>query len=308
MKKFSVMVFSIIGLMLSGGGELKSNSYVFHEKVTILPTGTDGTAGTNAVYSYFGDWPQTVKSLDVTVDETKTITIGFNTYYLGSDNCYYAKLEEHGYSPEYKYSDGTPVLRSWPYDEKIKYFKVEPIKWRVLTDNYNGVGRALLLAEDILDSRLVFYDGGGRKFCEYKSSSIRAYLNTKSYSDGCFLKSAFTENAQQKISFTNVENEDGTILTDKIFLLSLNDIKNNRYVFEQSNINSLIKYPTDYSLAKGIIKLFETEGSPWWLSTTECKAGKAWCILWNGKEGCNDSTIREYGIVPAITINLNGLK
>ena len=61
----------------------------------------------------FGDYPQSKKRSGVTVNENIFFMTGNNTYYAGSDCNYYAKVD----------SD---------------YFKVEPIKWRVLTNDYNG--------------------------------------------------------------------------------------------------------------------------------------------------------------------------
>ncbi len=300
MKNFSVVVFSIISLILNGGSELKNNTYVFHDSVTILPKGTDGTAGSGAIYAYFGDWPQTVKSPEVMIDETKSITIGFNTYYLGSDNCYYAKLAEHGYSVQY--SDGTPVGWSWPDKKSIKYFKVEPIKWRVLTENYKGTKRTLLFSESILDSDIPF-DDNFTKSCDYETCSVRKYLNTKLYTNECFLKGAFTENAQQNILYTDIETEGNGIVSDKIFLLSLKEISNIENSNKDSDMYNLVKFPTDYALAKGIVK-FESDGSPWWLRSIEYETGKAWCISFNGEKVCYKYHETCYGIVPALTIDL----
>ncbi|MBQ7159828.1 MAG: HAMP domain-containing protein, partial [Treponema sp.] len=137
--------------------------YKFHETPEILLDGTNGTAGTNATYVYFGDWPQTIKAESVTVDETKTIVKGANTYYLGSDNYYYARCKENGYNANYKYSDGTYVKKLPQKSdelESIKYFKVEPIKWRVLKEEN---GKSLLLAENILAADIPYYESESRK-------------------------------------------------------------------------------------------------------------------------------------------------
>ena len=57
------------------------------EPYTILDAGTDGTgtAGTEATYVTFGEWPQSVlpEGTTVTVDETVSKTVGFFTYYKG---------------------------------------------------------------------------------------------------------------------------------------------------------------------------------------------------------------------------------
>ena len=127
---------------------------------TVLPAGTDGSVGKSGTYVLFGDWPQTIKAANVTVDESQIAVAGAHTYYKGSDGAWYIKLLENktsGYEGPngFRYSDGTRVQTS--YKKSYRYFKVEPIKWRVLTNNYNGSGKKLLLAEAALTNE---------QFCE----------------------------------------------------------------------------------------------------------------------------------------------
>ncbi|MBO4858040.1 MAG: SUMF1/EgtB/PvdO family nonheme iron enzyme, partial [Treponema sp.] len=123
----------------------QTQTYSFTSTVTVLPSGTDGTTGTGAKYILFGDWPQTIKADNVTVDENINEVHGSFTYYGGSDGYWYVKCKENAYESGYKYSNGTPVAQISV--NSTKYFKVEPIKWRVLTENYKRTGKALLLAE-----------------------------------------------------------------------------------------------------------------------------------------------------------------
>ena len=224
-------------------------------------------------YVYFGDWPQSVlpEASSVTVDETVSVTMGANTYYLGSDGNYYAKCAENarGTGAEYKYHDGTQAGTS---GTTTRYFKVEPIKWRVLTDNYSG--KKLLLAENILTANVPYYDynsslntrtvGSDTNIYQnnYKYSQIRAYLNgldyyydtssTKTtkktdYTGKGFLQTAFTQKAQGLIAKTVVDNSPETTgyssdtyatkyacenTTDKIFLLSESEVINSGYGFD----------------------------------------------------------------------------
>ncbi len=246
--------------------------YSFHDVPVILTNGTDGTAGTAATYVEFGDWPQSVlpEASTVTVDETKKVIMGANTYYLGSDGNYYAKCAEkaNGTGAVYKYHDGTQVGTG---GTTTRYFKVEPIKWRVLTDNYSG--KKLLLAENILTANVPYYDynsysntrtvGSDTNIYHnnYKYSQIRAYLNgldyyydtsstetTKKteYTGKGFLQTAFTQSAQALIAETVVDNSKETTgfsestyaadyacenTTDKIFLLSASEVINSDYGF-----------------------------------------------------------------------------
>lgn len=223
-------------------------------------------------YVYFGDWPQSVlpATSTVTVDETVSVTMGANTYYLGSDGNYYAKCSEKAYGTgtQYKYHDGTQPGTG---GTTTRYFKVEPIKWRVLTDNYSG--KKLLLAENILTANVPYYNyksssntrtvGSDTNIYpnNYKYSQIRAYLNgldyyydtsstetTKKtdYTGKGFLQTAFTQNAQGLIAETVVDNRKETTgcsistyaadyacenTTDKIFLLSESEVINSDYGF-----------------------------------------------------------------------------
>ena len=258
----------------SGGGQFKPTSS--HSTVTYLPEGTVGTAGTEATYCIFGDWPQTVKTESITVDETKSVTMGGMTYYLGSDNNYYAKCTENAYGSNYTYSDGTAVAQSNSNSEK--YFKVEPIKWRVL--NPNASGNKILVAESILTANPYYGSHDVRELNEatinstnYKYSNIRAYLNGSKnqfvtdggtateydvdWSGKGFLQTAFTQSGQTLIASTTVDNSAKTTnpasnasqynngvndyicenTVDKIFLLSEEEATTTDYGFN-SNPNT----------------------------------------------------------------------
>lgn len=227
-------------------------------------------------YVYFGDWPQSVLPVtsSVTVDETVSVTMGANTYYLGSDGNYYATCAEIAhFGDQYKYHDGT---QPGNYGTTTRYFKVEPIKWRVLTDNYSG--KKLLLAEEILTANVPYYkykSSSNKRIIgsdtniypnNYKYSQIRAYLNgldyyydtsstetTKKteYTGKGFLQTAFTQDAQAIIAETVVDNRKETTgyngstyavkyacenTTDKIFLLSESEVINSDYGFAAYDI------------------------------------------------------------------------
>jgi len=182
---------------------------------TVLPKGTDGTAGKTGTYVLFGDWPQSIKAPHVVVDESKIAVVGAHTYYKGSDGAWYIKIMERkagGYEGPngFRYSDGTKVQNA--YKKSYRYFKVEPIKWRVLTTNYNGSGKKLLLAEVALTNEqfsdtwgdyAVFEAMDGNRYAftldvtlrqlengqyiqhnNYEHSRMRAFLNGIAYIQG----------------------------------------------------------------------------------------------------------------------------
>lgn len=209
-------------------------SFSFHNKPVLLPAGTDGSAGTGARYVMFGDFPQTIKAGDVTVDETRSVVSGLYTYYAGSDGFYYAKWQENPCNrdgAENVYSDG-----SVPVKNNVSYFKVEPIKWRVLDDNYEETGKYLLFSEKLLvggipfracataDGDIAVTIGSDEVYSNnYKYSTIRAYLNGEcepcdtlnskflkdlgeKKSDAGFLQSAFFEEGRARIATVTVDN------------------------------------------------------------------------------------------------------
>ena len=290
---------------------------------TALPAGTNGTAGTSGTYVHFGDWPQTIKSASVTVYETTGISVGMFTYYYGSDGAWYAKCKENAYEYEsdHKYSDGTTVAQSTA--NSTKYFKVEPIKWRVLTNDYNG--KKLLLAENIL---------AAHRYAEisnnYKNSKIREWLN------GTFLGAAFTSTAQNQIATTNVDNSarstnpdanasqwnsgnnvyacDNT--RDKIFLLSEQEVTKSDYGFEAYNVykgdsngtteSTRIRMTTDWSKAGGAYQNTTAGcGGWWWLRSPDWyRRNDARDVYSNGRAHYNDGVNgSDAGVVPALCIN-----
>ena len=191
-------------------------SYKLHTKPTTLTNYTNSHAPEGEwTYVEFGDWPQTILKGDVNVYEDKSKQMGMFTYYLGSDDNYYVK-----------HSD--------------KYYKVEPIVWRVLNKDYASTGKALLLAESILTGGVPYYvstdtreitkekETGTETETEtvivypnnWQYSTVRAWLNGryesddpqyKEYTGKGFLQTAFTESAQKLIELTSVDNTAASI-------------------------------------------------------------------------------------------------
>ena len=169
----------------------------------------------------FGLWPQTKKVDSVSIDTTQQKPGKGNYYYKGSDGQWYNK--------------------AWN-----EYYKVEPIKWRVLTTDYNGTGKKLLLSESILYGvsycaakknelqRMVNSISSIKDYVSvnsYEFSQVRAFLNGLTWLDGSgqkytysndsFLQAAFTDSERNKIVRTSVDNsrrsanpDDGTELYD----------------------------------------------------------------------------------------------
>ena len=316
-------------------------SYKLHAIPQIL---TEYTSPNNTddswTYVAFGDWPQTIKSDDVTVDETKSRKMGMLTYYLGSDGNPYVKTEEKadGSGDQYKYSDGTQAGQGGTSE---KWFKVEPIVWRVLTENYlvpseDGTkiasGNALLLAEKILTGGIPWDDDKNN----YMESYIRKWLNGNSSSgeqsdysgDAGFLQTAFTTSAQNLIANTIVDNSAASTTDagqnkvqatkyacgnteDKIFLLSEQEVTTEDYDFDfytkQGEGNTRIRVTTDYAKATGTYQGQKTyEGGSWKLrSPFNTDINTLLSINSGGSAHTNSNVSRIYvGVVPALSISL----
>lgn len=234
-----------------------------------LDAGTGGSLGTKGSYVTFGLWPQTIKAAGVIVDEAncEKEDHGAFTYCKGNDNEWYVKNYEMAYENIYKYSDGTTVGQQ---GTRFKWFKVEPIKWRIITTeydhdkNHSTANAKLLLAESILKGVQYFLNTnsasiGGKTIyaSNYKYSTVRAYLNgiyetddkrqAKTYLNKGFLQTAFTSEQQKAILITTIDNSadstkdaDGNLkaskyycddTSDKIFLLSEKEVTTTDYGF-----------------------------------------------------------------------------
>jgi len=283
--------------------------------VTVLPAGTTGSNGTKSMYVQFGYWPQTIKDKSVTIDESASVTYGCNTYYLGSDGNLYAKCLENGQNKTKrdKYSNHTSVKLS--KSNSYQYFKVEPIKWRVLDENFNNTGR-LLVAENIVMSDIPYYENSGKNSANnYQNSQIRAYLNGITYTaDNTtdadkwtnigFLQSAFTASAQDRIITTTVSNTsesnpyacDDT--KDKVFLLSEAEIT--KYIKGESRIRK----PTDYALANHCW-MDNNSGGHWWLRTPRANSSKIALSIFGDDDIYDNDEVNadRHGVVPAIVVS-----
>ncbi|MBO7121968.1 MAG: hypothetical protein J6V90_01645 [Treponema sp.] len=301
----------------SGGGGINyppdPNWFSFQSTPEVLPEGTQGAAeviynnvsnGTRLLYPAptpryvkFGNYPRTHKAASVNIDESVSQTMGNFTYYKGDDNNWYAKFQVKKNSGTTYYNNGTDTIEA---TSNYAYFKLEPITWRVLTTNYKGTGKALLVTDEALPGYFDYDTSPGHKAFafvynsdystpnrtiggktiyknNYQYSNARAWLNgldgsgydQQDWTNAGFINSAFTEAGRMKIAETDVDNSaqscyqtfevagttynnylsDNT--TDKVFILSANEITNPLYGFyEPSNqYNSRCYIPTDLALA-----------------------------------------------------------
>ena len=206
-------------------------------------------------YVYFGEYPQTLKANDVTITSDTPDADG---YYLGSDGARYAKVEAKPYSGKTMYFDNKQeIVSSTTY-----YFKVEPIKWKILKQNETQYS---LMTDLIIDNQ-VFYSSTSDRTIEektiypndYEHSDIRKWLNET------FYNKAFRSALQSYINETVVDNTLASTgytsneylcndTNDKVYLLSYQDILNKENGFSTSPTSDTArqKQITDYAKALG---------------------------------------------------------
>ena len=232
-------------------------------------------APTPEQYVTLGEYPQTLKDDSVTVGNTADA----NGYYTGSDGAKYAKVTA---APAERFPGDRIVFGN---NERIMtgteyYFKVEPIKWRVLE---KSDGSTLLLCDSIIEGRAYYGSqdtreiGGSTVYpSNYMHSDIRAWLN------GTFYSVAFSASEQGNIKTTTVDNSAATTslstntyvcenTQDKIFLLSNRDLYNTAYGFISDgteNDPERFLIVSDYARAVGVYARNEAYlpgGGAWWL-------------------------------------------
>ena len=265
-------------------------------------------------YILFGEYPQTIKLSDVTVGDVADE----DGYYLGSDGERYAKVVADPYGSGYTFSNGSAVTEGNTY-----YFKVEPIRWRILSESD---GSAFILADGIIANHYYHHttssttiEGETVYSNNYKHSDIRAWLN------GEFLNTAFGEAAQGLIETTEVDNS--TYSTgnyssnqyacentfDKVFLLSYREVINSKYGFSSDGEDyDTARQMTVSDYARSTGAYMNTSDSyfgcgNWWLRRPyRYSSNIAGFVYSHGSGGSSFSVVRDgdNGVVPAMNITL----
>lgn len=300
-----------IDIGTTGNKELfaKFTTTIVEEKA-YLRIDANGNESTTGDYILFGEYPQTIKADSVTI----TTTQNDKGYYLGSDGNYYAKVVADVFGSGYEFSTGDTITEGATY-----YFKVEPIKWRILTESN---GQALILCEMIIDAGA--YDAVLDN--NYANSDIRAWLNNE------FYNTAFNDLQKEIILTTTVDNSARSAnpnnnatqwnngvndyacenTTDKVFLLSMQEVTNSAYGFDSDyseDYTVRIKQGTDYAKCNNLY--VSTSGSyygnsNWWLRSPYYDYSYiAWSIDSDGYAyRSNYVSSANRGVVPALNIQL----
>ena len=246
----------------------------------------------------FGSYPQSRVNDTVTINNLDGVTKNWKSYnyYSGtgslldgtmtsSDYMLYADFLYGGekyravtfseYRPKYTgYTSSTSNSYqddNGYYTNNVYYFKYEPLKWRVLASS-----TGLIVCDSAIDSQAYnnyvldgrYYWGDSNKnhyASNWEYSSLRAWLNND------FYNTAFSETQQNRIKEVTRENKstyrstyDSSPTSDKITLLSYNDVLNTSYGFSSSNSDydtARQRKSTDYAQCQGC----RTSTSSWWL-------------------------------------------
>ena len=201
--------------------------------------------------------------------------------------------------------------------------KKTPIKWRVLSVDGDDV---FLMADKNLDCQRyndTYTD------VTWETCTMRSWLNGygaesnrdgKDYSGNNFLNNAFSVEEQSAIKTTNVVNHDnpeygtegGNDTTDKVYLLSLDEVKNLSYGFGSHNSTSATRVAvnTAYTAGGGEIEseYMSSAGKVdyWWLRSSGDGSYVASCVddLGYVYAGGRDVDNRYNGVRPALHLNL----
>ena len=186
-----------------------------------------------------------------------------------------------------------------------KYYKKEPIKWRVLSVDGND---ALIVADQNLDTQ-PFHNENCSEI-SWEDSSIRQWLNNDFYS------TAFIEEEQNAIFSTTVSTENnpqygttnGADTTDKLYLLSAEEVRNKSYgfaMYHEMNSQTRQARNTAFAAAKGAWA--DEAGNGWWWQRS--LGSFPFNAVYAGSEGAVDCSgfivVNEGGGVrPAMHLNL----
>ncbi|MBR4315295.1 MAG: hypothetical protein IKP66_10340 [Lachnospiraceae bacterium] len=252
----------------TAGGE-GPDSYIDVEGISALPTNVNAPAG-----KFFDHWEiegVAVNNIPVESSGNKTIKAVYGTL------------------PNYVW------YGTYPQND-ITGGEVEPIKWRVLSQDGN---EALLVSEDIIDHKYFNSDGGN---IIWRDAGIRQWL------DNTFKGNAFTSNQINNViinkSLSTNEISGSVTTTDKVFLLS-ND--------ESSSLGSnSAKKAKGTEYAKNVIldghSLSIYDGySSWWLRSQSSPDNENTADTIDpslGNLNYTDANSYGIGIRPAIYVNL----
>lgn len=224
----------------------------------------------NMTYVYYGTYPQTVVDDSSLISSLNSLTSTNANGYYEFEGEEYAKVVAHPWLTGYQFISGSTIQSGQTY-----YFKVEPIKWRVLEE---ADGTYTLLSEYIIDKQEFYTSSDNRTIGDqtiyannYEHSTIREWLNN------AFYNKAFSTPEKASILTTLVDNSASTTESstnpyfsnntmDKVYLLSYQEARSSTYGFSTYSTRTAVT--TDYARAVGALMNTSTSlygNGLWWL-------------------------------------------
>ena len=178
----------------------------------------------------------------------------------------------------------------------------DPIKWRVLSVNGND---AFLVADQNLDAK---------RYNETYTSVTWETCTLRKWLNGDFINTAFTVAEQNAIFSTKVVNENnpsygtagGNDTQDKVYLLSLGEVKNTAYGFPSNTSDTRVSTNTPYVASKYNMSSSGV-GDWWWLrspgdySYYAANVSNTGSVCYNGRHVHSN----RYAVRPALHLNLS---
>lgn len=285
----------------------------------------------------FGSYPQSKVTDSATLKKLDNASKQWESYeyYSGTDDWYDGNMEPSDYMKyadiklggekyravtfnEYRpYCTGSTHLseqnqdNNGYYTNNVYYFKYEPLKWRVLdastglvvcdraidSQPYNNY---ILCSDDEYwgDSEQTYYASN------WEYSSLRAWLNND------FYNTAFSKTQQDRIKELTRENKstysskyDSNPTSDKITLLSYDDVLNKNYGFNPSyeaNDTARQRKGTDYAKCQGLTDCGGT--SWWWLRSPSSSSDASYVFYYGCAYYVKDVNYLDGGVVPALNL------
>ena len=218
-------------------------------------------------YVWIGEWPQTIASAEAVLQMGTTLVNGY--YTSAYDGARYARRQA--------ISNGTFTTGDAMVSGETYYFKVEPIKWKIVS---GGSGWSVLICESAIDYR----NFGNNNI--YSTSTLRSFLNVT------FYNSAF--NAEQKLIMSGLPNA-----------LSVSQMTSSSYGFMTLTSDwdtARIRESSDYARGLGA----PSGATNWWLSDPQSSNNnRVHFVYREGAIGPAALVTSRQGVVPHIYVNLS---
>ena len=234
------------------------------------------------------------------------------------------------------YSNGATVK-----DNVEAWFEVQPIKWRILTQEYNGGSLSYLMSEQTLASSCFYIDRNASQANDYAKSDnyLRDYLTNVFYQDA-FSSTDISRIVGRNLTesdlypLTHSESTEVALSDQKVFAPTYNDMLTAEYGFTTTEVPEVgtnqemienadkarLKSPTDFAIANYVMtanvsalsKYLGTMDRPdgclenfFYTCSSGSSASRAYYVYGYGSVNVSDYVYRTgAGVCPALLFNL----